>query len=170
LKAEITARRNSEQAVENWQGASWWRALFFCPVCILEQVMRLRAVELIGFAVLVVVATPAMAHCRVVGNAYLRGDYEGDCDEKTELAQGQGEAKGADSYVGRFVNGRPDGKGTYTWENGARLEGRFKGGKADGAGVYVSAKGVRYEGQFLNGKLGTLKPEDCPATPGPLNC
>jgi hypothetical protein len=130
--------------------------------------MRLRAVELICFAVLVVVATPAMAHCRVVGNAYLRGDYEGDCDEKTELAQGQGEAKGADSYVGYFVKGRPDGNGTYTWENCARLDGSFKGGKADGAGVFVSAKGVRYEGQFANGKLEGLKALDCPSTPGPL--
>jgi hypothetical protein len=31
------------------------------------------------------------------------------------LAHGQGEAKGADTYVGTFVKGRPDGKGTYTW-------------------------------------------------------
>jgi hypothetical protein len=137
----------------------------------LEQGTRLRGGELICFAVLVVTATAAMAHCRgVVGNVYLRGDYQGDCDDKTELAQGQGEARGADSYVGYFVKGRPDGKGTYTWENGARLEGTFKGGKAHGAGVYISTKGVRYEGQFLDGKLGTLKSEDCPVTPGPFTC
>jgi len=133
--------------------------------------MRLRAVELICFTVLVVTAAPAMAHCRgVVGNVYLRGDYQGDCDEKTELAQGQGEARGADSYVGYFVKGRPDGKGTYTWENGARLEGTFKDGKAHGLGIYVSSKGARYEGRFANGKLETLKSDDCPATPGPLTC
>jgi hypothetical protein len=133
--------------------------------------MRWHAVELMCFAVLVVTAAPAMAHCRgVVGNVYLRGDYEGDCDEKTELAQGQGEAKGADIYVGYFVKGRPDGKGTYTWENGARLEGTFKGGKAHGPGVYTSPKGVRYEAQFVDGRLGTLKPGDCPVTPGPLTC
>jgi hypothetical protein len=133
--------------------------------------MRLRTVELIGFAVLVVTATPAMAHCTVErGNVYIRGDYQGDCDHGTELAQGQGEATGADSYVGYFVQGKPDGKGKYTWANGAHLEGTFKNGKAHGAGVYISAKGVRYEGEFLNGKLGTLKSEDCPATPGPLTC
>jgi hypothetical protein len=132
--------------------------------------MRLRAVELICFAVLVMTATPAVAHCRVVGNVYLRGDYQGDCDEDTELAQGQGEARGADSYVGLFVKGKPDGKGTYTWENGARLEGNFKDGKADGIGVFVSAKGVRYEGQFANGKLEGLRAPDCPSTPGPLTC
>jgi hypothetical protein len=117
------------------------------------------------------IATPALSHdCRVVGNRYLRGHYDGDCDEKTELAHGQGEAKGADTYVGSFAKGRPDGKGTYTWENGARLEGSFKNGKAQGAGVYFSAKGARYEGQFQNGKLDGLNAADCPSTPGPLNC
>jgi hypothetical protein len=137
---------------------------------ILEQLMTWRAIQLIYLAALLVTATPAMAHCQAAGNAYIEGDYQGDCDHETELAQGKGEATGADSYVGYFVQGKPDGKGKYTWANGARLEGTFKNGKAHGAGVYVSAKGVRYEGQFLDGKLGTLKSEDCPVTPGPLMC
>jgi hypothetical protein len=133
--------------------------------------MRLPTVELICFTVLAVTAAPAMAHCTVErGNPYIRGDYQGDCDESTELAQGQGEATGADRYVGYFAQGKPDGKGAYTWANGARLEGTFKNGKAHGAGVYISPKGVRYEGQFVDGKLGTLKPEDCPVTRGPLAC
>ena len=93
----------------------------------------------------------------------------GECD-KQEVAHGQGEAKGADSYVGTFVKGWPEGKGTYTWENGARLEGTFKQGRAHGAGVYVSAKGVRYEGDFVEGKLDALKREDCPVTQGPVSC
>jgi hypothetical protein len=132
--------------------------------------MRLRTVALICFAVLVVTAPPAMAHCDVMGNAYLRGDYQGDCDALTELAQGHGEARGADSYVGYFVKGKPDGKGTYTWANGTRLEGTFKGGIAQGQGIYVSSKGIRFEGQFENGKLEGMKKDDCPATPGPVNC
>ena len=127
--------------------------------------------RLLCLAVSLAIAAPALPHdCRVVGNRYLRGHYDGDCDEKTELAHGQGEAKGADTYIGSFAKGRPDGKGTYTWENGARLEGSFGSGKAQGAGVYTSAKGVRYEGQFENGKLEGMKPPDCPSTPGPLNC
>src|SRR5262249_20135392 len=127
-------------------------------------------VRLACVAVTLAVAAPALSHdCRVRGNAYLRGSYEGDCD-KAELAHGQGEAKGADSYVGSFVKGKPDGKGTYTWENGARLEGNFRDGIAQGAGVYTSAKGVRYEGQFTNGTFAGLKAPDCPATPGPVNC
>jgi hypothetical protein len=125
----------------------------------------------LGFLVSAVVAAPALSHdCRVRDVAgYVRGSYEGDCD-KGETAHGQGEAKGADTYVGNFVNGWPEGKGKYTWEDGARLEGTFKKGRADGPGVYVSAKGARYEGQFVNGKLPTLKPEDCPSTQGPLTC
>jgi hypothetical protein len=79
-------------------------------------------------------------------------------------------AKGADTYAGTFVKGRPDGKGVYTWENGARLDGTFKAGKAQGPGVYVSSKGVRYEGEFDKGKLATLKAADCPATQGPVIC
>jgi hypothetical protein len=99
----------------------------------------------------------------------LRGSYEGDCDAH-EVAHGQGEAKGADRYVGTFVNGWPEGKGVYTWENGARLQGMFRRGKAHGAAVYVSARGVRYEGTFNDGRLDALKPEDCPVTPGPVSC
>ncbi len=134
--------------------------------------MKQRALMIIGFLVAAVVAAPALSHdCRVRDVAgYLRGGgYEGDCT-KDEVAHGQGEAKGADTYVGTFVNGWPEGKGTYTWENGARLEGTFKRGRAEGPGVYVSAKGVRYEGKFVDGKLEGLKPQDCPVTQGPVTC
>lgn len=120
--------------------------------------------------VLMTLASAAMSHDCRVRDAYLRGSYEGDCDDRTEMAQGKGEAKGADTYVGEFVKGRPTGKGVYTWENGARLDGSFKEGKAHGPGIYVSAKGARYEGQFVNGKLEGLKTTDCPSTPGPVTC
>ena len=131
--------------------------------------MRLHSAELICFAVLVVATTPAAAHCTVArGNPYIRGDYQGECDESTELAQGQGEATGADRYIGYFAKGKPDGKGTYTWANGARLEGSFTDGRANGAGVYVSPKGVRYEGQFVDGKLEGFKALDCPALRTPV--
>ena len=121
------------------------------------------------FTVAMTVATPALSHCRVRDSA-LRGSYDGDCDEKSELAHGQGEATGTDRYVGTFVQGHPDGKGVYTWENGARLDGTFKAVKADGAGFYVSTQGVRYEGPFASGKLVGARREDCPVTHGPLQC
>ena len=120
---------------------------------------------------LMALATPAMSHDCRLKDGYLVGAFHGECKERTELAEGPGEARGANSYVGNFVKGKPDGKGVYTWEDGSRLDGSFKDGKAQGAGVYVSAKGVRYEGQFVNGKLEGLKGADCPAVPAPvLNC
>src|SRR5437764_7781396 len=113
-------------------------------------------------------ATPAMSHDCRLKDGYLVGAFHGECDERTELAEGPGEAKGANAYVGNFVKGRPDGKGVYTWEDGSRLDGKFKDGKAHGTGIYVSAKGVRYEGQFTNGKLDVMKASDCPAVPAPV--
>ena len=133
--------------------------------------LRFVLASAIAATAFAVAAVTAYAHdCRVLGNGYLRGYYEGDCEEKNEIAHGQGEAKGADTYIGTFVKGRPEGKGIYTWENGAKLDGTFKAGKAHGAGTYISSKGTRYEGPFENGKLTSAKPEDCPATQGPLNC
>ena len=136
---------------------------------LLEQVMKGHALRAIVFAMSAVIAAPALSHDCRVKDGYLRGAYEGDCDDN-EVAHGHGEAKGANTYIGDFVNGWPEGKGTYTWENGARLEGTFKKGVANGPGVYVSAKGVRYEGNFVDGKLETMKREDCPVTQGPVTC
>ena len=132
--------------------------------------MKRVVATLICSTALIAVAAPAMAHDCSVLDRYLRGAYEGNCDERTELAQGKGEAKGAATYVGDFVKGKVDGKGVYTWEDGARLDGAFKDGKAHGAGVYVSAKGTRYDGKFSNGKPEGLEAPDCPSAPGPLTC
>jgi hypothetical protein len=131
--------------------------------------VKQRALGIIAIVVSSTVAAPAIAHDCRVRDRYLRGAYEGECD-KNEIAHGQGEAKGADAYVGTFANGWPEGKGTYTWENGARLEGTFRKGKAHGPGIYVSAEGARYEGEFVDGKLEALKPQDCPVTRGPIAC
>ncbi len=132
--------------------------------------MKPHALQLLGIPVLVAIAAPAMSHGCDPEDKYLNGHYHGECDAGTELPNGKGEAKGADTYVGYFVQGKPDGKGVYTWENGARLDGSFKEGRANGPGVYFSVKGVRYEGRFNNGRLEGLKKIDCPATPGPITC
>jgi MORN repeat len=129
--------------------------------------MKRRGLDFVCIAVALLIGAPAISHDCRVRDAYLRGAYEGECNERTELAQGKGEAKGADTYVGHFAKGRPDGKGIYTWESGARLDGSFKEGKAHGLGVYVSTKGVRYEGQRQAGRI-----EECRLSfkPGPFTC
>ena len=133
--------------------------------------MNPASLKIAVVAVLCPLAGVAMSHgCEDHLPLYLRGYYEGGCDESTELAQGHGEAQGADHYVGDWLRGKPSGRGIYIWENGARYEGEFKNGKVDGRGAYTSAKGVRYEGGFTDGKLKELQPPDCPTTPGPLNC
>jgi hypothetical protein len=132
--------------------------------------MKASAWQCLGGALLFAIAQSAMAHGCEPLDKYLIGHYHGDCDDQTELAQGVGEAKGADTYVGHFIQGRPEGKGVYVWENGARLDGLFKDGKAHGTGLFVSASGARYDGAFVSGKLAGMKRADCPATPGPLTC
>src|SRR4029077_9916516 len=88
-----------------------------------ELMMKGLSFTLFCGAVLMTLAPPAMSHDCRVRDAYLRGAYEGDCDDGIELVQAKGEAKGADTYDGDFVKGRPTGKGVYTWENCARLDG-----------------------------------------------
>lgn len=72
--------------------------------------------------------------CKVLLPA-IAGNYAGEC--KNGLADGTGQATGEDFYKGEFSKGYPDGKGTYTWKNGATYEGEWKKGKRDGYGVYI---------------------------------
>src|SRR5713101_2053634 len=103
--------------------------------------MKTIEARLAVFAALLALAGPAMSHgCEDHLPLYLQGSYEDDYDESAELAHGHGEARGADHYVDEWVQGKPSGKGIYTWENGARYEGEFKNGKVDGKGLYTSPK------------------------------
>ena len=64
--------------------------------------------------------------------------YFGKC--KKGLAHGKGEARGVDSYIGKFSKGWPNGTGTYTWANGDYYEGGWKEGKRHGEGILVLKK------------------------------
>ena len=59
--------------------------------------------------------------------------YHGKC--KKGLAHGKGKADGIDSYLGKFVDGLPDGKGTYTWANGDQYIGQWDQGRKNGEGT-----------------------------------
>jgi hypothetical protein len=62
----------------------------------------------------------------------IMGSYAGEC--KNSLANGKGEAKGADRYVGVFKNGLPNGKGTYYYGDNLYYSGNFQDGLKEGKG------------------------------------
>ena len=49
-------------------------------------------------------------------------------------------------YVGEFLNGLKDGKGTFYWNDGDRYEGDFKNDKKEGKGIFYYNSGNKYEG------------------------
>src|SRR6187200_2203876 len=54
-------------------------------------------------------------------------------------------------YVGSFVNGMYNGKGTMFFKDGIFLTGEWKNGKLNGKGSFLSESGVLYIGDFING-------------------
>jgi hypothetical protein len=78
--------------------------------------------------------------CKVAAKN-LEGDYKGDC--KYGLANGQGEAKGIDRYVGSFKDGMPNGKGTYYYADTVYYKGNFQNGIKEGKGeMHYTRKGA----------------------------
>lgn len=61
--------------------------------------------------------------------------YTGSC--KQGLADGKGEASGADRYVGEFKKGLPDGDGSYFWQTGEVYHGQWKKGMKEGKGQLI---------------------------------
>ena len=44
-------------------------------------------------------------------------------------------------YIGEIKNGKPNGKGTYTFPDGKKYEGKFKDGKEQGQGTLTTPDG-----------------------------
>ncbi|GAB1394994.1 hypothetical protein MASR1M60_31580 [Rhodocyclaceae bacterium] len=65
-------------------------------------------------AILLGTSVPALSQtpCKVADQD-IAASYKGGC--KDGLADGKGEARGRDSYVGEFKAGLPHGQGTYVW-------------------------------------------------------
>eukprot|EP00984_Skeletonema_dohrnii_P022531 scaffold11656_cov85-Skeletonema_dohrnii-CCMP3373.AAC.2 len=53
-------------------------------------------------------------------------------------------------YEGDLVNGKPHGRGKWTYSNGAVYEGEWKNGKKHGKGKWTYSHGT-YEGEFRDG-------------------
>ena len=82
--------------------------------------------------------------------------WDGGC--KDGLVHGLGsfklylDKKLAYSAVGNYLEGKSNGKATYTWPNGDKHEGEFKDGKANGQGTYTHPNGDKYVGEFKDSK------------------
>ena len=73
-------------------------------------------------------------NCKVLINT-ISESYKGKC--LNGLAEGKGEGKGEDKYIGVFHEGLPEGKGKYIYKNGNTFEGNFKMGKKEGKGIFT---------------------------------
>lgn len=91
-----------------------------------------KIISLISFVLLFGSIAFAQYDCKVLSEN-LKGQYNGEC--KKGLANGDGSAKGIDSYTGSFKKGYPNGFGVYTFANGSNYIGNFRKGKKDGYGL-----------------------------------
>lgn len=57
-----------------------------------------------------------------------------------------------ETYKGQMLHGQREGRGIYTWSNGATYEGEYKDNQRTGKGVLLLPDKGQYEGQFLNNK------------------
>ena len=55
-----------------------------------------------------------------------------------------------DKYQGEFMNGRFQGRGTYTYADGGRYTGQWRDNKRSGKGMYTGPRGAKYVGEFEN--------------------
>ena len=56
------------------------------------------------------------------------------------------------TYTGTTIQGKMNGQGKMTFENGDTYEGEFVDGYFQGTGTYTSKDGWMYEGQFVQGQ------------------
>ena len=56
-----------------------------------------------------------------------------------------------DVYVGETVNGKQQGGGVYTYQDGRRLQGVWQVDKRHGQGTMTFANGDKFGGEFAEG-------------------
>ena len=55
-------------------------------------------------------------------------------------------------YEGEYLNGKPNGQGTFTYNDGSKYVGQFKDSKFNGQGTLTLANGVKYVGEWKDSK------------------
>ena len=77
--------------------------------------------------------------------------YTGTTIQGKMNGQGKMTFENGDTYEGEFVDGYFQGTGTYTSVDGWTYEGQFVKGQADGQGKLTTQDGIVYEGTFKQG-------------------
>lgn len=77
--------------------------------------------------------------------------YTGTTIQGKMNGQGKMTFENGDTYEGEFVDGYFQGTGTYTSVDGWVYEGQFVKGQADGQGKLTTQDGIVYEGTFKQG-------------------
>ena len=111
--------------------------------------------QILFYFITIFITTTALSQSCDVYVDSLKGQYTGGC--KDGEANGNGTAKGTDSYTGNFKNGYPDGEGKYTWKNGSTYEGSWKNGLFEGVGTLnkvdnTTGKSIVMSGFWKKGK------------------
>ncbi len=78
--------------------------------------------------------------------------YEGEWENDLKHGSGLEVLSNGNRYDGHFLNGKPEGVGTFTWTNGEVYEGEWKNGLKHGSGMWRGVKGESYIGEWKNGK------------------
>lgn len=84
-----------------------------------------------------------------------KGHFTYAGDWKDDVPQGDNcvikFASGA-TYEGSVIEGKFDGRGTYTWPDGrTQYSGQWRANRMHGEGVYKDANGMVWSGRFYNG-------------------
>lgn len=120
-----------------------------------------NSIRLIIINIFMLIATMGYSQqeCKVLKQG-ISDHYEGKC--KNSFANGKGIATGIDRYEGQFINGLPQGSGSYTWSDGSTYTGEWLEGLRHGIGKYTIRKNGKdsiQNGLWLNDKYQGAKPD-----------
>ena len=115
-----------------------------------------RRLELVSVvAILVLAALSIVLVNRPSQKTLVFGDnqvtYTGTTIQGKMNGQGKMTFENGDTYEGEFVDGYFQGTGTYTSKDGWMYEGQFVKGQADGQGRLTTQDNIVYEGTFKQG-------------------
>ena len=115
-----------------------------------------RKLELVSVVVILVLAVLSIVLVNrpsqktlVFGNNQVT--YTGTTIQGKMNGQGKMTFENGDTYEGEFVDGYFQGTGTYTSKDGWTYEGQFVKGQADGQGKLTTQDNIVYEGTFKQG-------------------